>query len=485
MNKYILTIEIIYLIVIAIVCMRIIYDTRSPSKSLAYILSVIFIPILGILFYFTFGVNYRKRSIYSKKLLADEEKFKDFNKVIISHDDDNNITLNTDVINSEDILIKLLANDNSSPLTIGNEVKILVNGEEKFPELIEAIKLAKHHIHLEYYIYEDSIIGNTLKNILINKAKEGVKIRLIYDDFGSKSIRKKIVKELRAGGVEAYPFNRIRLLFFANRINYRNHRKIIVIDGKTGFTGGINISDRYINNAQDNSKKFWRDTHIRIDGPGVMMLQHIFLCDWNFCSNQQIKAQLELFNAPSSNNSNVKIQIASSGPDSPNSTIMLSLLKAITMAKKEILITTPYFIPGGSIIDGLKLAALGGVSVKLIVPGISDSKIVNAAAYTYYGELMRSGVEIYRYYKGFIHAKTMIIDESFSIIGTANMNHRSFNLDFEVNANIYDAEVSKKLRHLFYEDLKYSKKISLMQWIERPFRVKLAERIARLFSPMF
>jgi len=464
--------------------MRIIYDTRSPSKTLAYILAAVLIPVFGIVFYLMFGINHRKHILYSKKLIADEEKYKDFNMLIAS---ESNKILSEFVINNNSIasLIKLLLNENSSPITKGNSVKILINGEEKFPEVIEILKAAKHHIHLEYYIYENDIIGNLIKDILIAKAKEGVKVRFIYDDFGSRNIRKKLVKELRMAGVEAYPFNRVRFPKFANRMNYRNHRKIIVVDGKIAFTGGINISDKYINEKQFKNKHYWRDTHIRIDGPAVMMLQHIFLCDWNFSSNQQIKIENELFNATPLENKNVIIQIVSSGPDSPNSSIMLSLLKAITIARTEILITTPYFIPGGSIIDGLKLASLSGVSVKMLVPGISDSKIVNAAAHTYYDELMQSGIEIYLYKKGFIHAKTMVIDNLLSVIGSANMNHRSFNFDFEVNTNIYDAEISEQLRNLFYQDLQYADKIVYEEWKNKPVWIKMLERIARLFSPVF
>jgi len=309
-------------------------------------------------------------------------------------------------------------------------------------------------------------------------------VRFIYDDFGSRQIRKKLVKELKEGGVEAYPFNRVRLLLFANRINYRNHRKIIVIDGKTGFTGGINISDRYINDGKIKNKVYWRDTHLRIDGPGIVILQHVFLCDWNFCSGQKVEAERKYFNTTPMPDSDVRIQIAASGPDSPNSTIMLSLLKAITMAKKEVLITTPYFIPGGSILDGLTMAALSGVSVKILVPGITDSVIVNKAARSYYGELMNAGVEIYIYRKGFIHAKTMVIDNFVSIIGTTNLNHRSFNLDFEVNANIYDTAFSENLSKVFYADLRDAEKINIERWKSRPAYLKLVERLARLLSPV-
>lgn len=481
--NWILLSEIAYLIILILVCLRIIYDTRSASKTLAYLLMAIFVPFAGMIFYFIFGVNYRKKIIYSKKLITDEKKHRELDERIISS---TLITLkmNPGGIREDEGLVNLLLHENLSPLTTGNKARLLINGENKFPEVIRAMKSAKDHIHLEYYIYENDNIGNQIKDVLIEKAREGVKVRLIYDDFGSSSIRKKLVNELRENGIEAYPFNRIRLLLFANRANYRNHRKIIVIDGETGFTGGINISDRYINDGNLKNEMFWRDTHIRIDGPGVFILQHIFLCDWNFCSDQKVEAEERYFNMSPVAGGNIRIQIAASGPDSPNSTIMLSMLKGITLAKKEILITTPYFIPGGSIIDGIVMAALGGVKVKLLVPGITDSRIVNAAARTYYEELLNAGVEIYLYRKGFVHAKTMVIDSSVSIVGTANLNHRSFNLDFEVNAHIYDRHFSEKLRGVFYDDIKESEKIDFGTWKARPVYLKLAERIARLLSPV-
>jgi len=481
--RWSLLLEISYGIILLAACIRIIYDTRSSTKTLAYLLLAVFVPVAGMIFYFLLGVNYRKHQIYSKKLIMDEKASRALNEMIISVTE-KNLLENEDVINDTRGIVRILLYDNLSPLTAGNRIALLINGEEKFPEVIKAIESARDHIHLEYYIYENDTIGNKIKDLLIRKAREGVKVRLIYDDFGSRSIRKQLVKELRNGGVEAFPFNRIRLPFFANRINYRNHRKIIVVDGTTGFTGGINISDRYINDPRMDNRYFWRDTHIRIDGPGIIFLQNIFLCDWNFCSGQQIEPEKKHFNTSRQPGGNIYVQIAASGPDSPNSTIMLSILKAVSIAKEEILITTPYFIPGGSIIDSLKMALLGGVSVKLLVPGISDSRVVNAAARSYYGELLGAGAEIFLYRKGFVHSKIMVIDGSFAVVGSANMNHRSFNLDFEVNANIYSAEFAGRMKRMFLADIKDAEKIEYQQWQDRPLLVRLVERTARLLSPL-
>ncbi len=474
--------DILYVILVILVCLRIIYDTDSSSKTLAYVLLAIFIPVAGMLFYFTFGINYRKRLIYSKKLIKDEAKLIELNQRIISYSR-KNLKRNAKEVGNGESMVNLLMNDSLSPLTDGNYVKVLINGEKKFPEVIETLKNARHHIHLEYYIYEDDHIGNQIKDVLIEKARQGVQVRFIYDDFGSRSIRSKLVKELRKAGVEAYPFNRVRMLLFANRINYRNHRKIIIVDGNHGFIGGINISDRYINGKEDPDNLYWRDTHMRIDGPGILYLQHTFLCDWNFCSGQSIQPDGLHFDQVR-HDTNVSVQIAASGPDSPTSTIMLSFLKAINLAKSEILLTTPYFVPGDSIMDAIKVAGLGGVKVKILVPGISDSYWVNTAAWSNYDDLLQAGVEIYLYRKGFIHAKTMVIDNQMSILGTANMDHRSFDLNFEVNAIVYDHEFAVKLRKIFLYDIGNAERIGMEGAISRPLYRRLSERIARLLSPL-
>jgi len=478
-----LVVEIFYILLVIVVCLRIIYDTRNSAKALAYLLFAVFVPVWGMIFYFVFGINYRKQAIYSRKLIDDEHRLKKLTERIYAASEANLIAHAEGVTDGKK-LVKLLLRENQSPLTSGNKVKLLINGEQKFDELFMAISEARDHIHLEYYIIENDNIGNRLKDLLIKKAREGVKVRLIYDDFGSSSIRGRFVKELRKGGVEAYPFNRVRFLYFANRINYRNHRKIVVIDSRTAFIGGVNISDRYINQPGDEDRQFWRDTHLRIDGPGIFLLQHIFVSDWNFCSGQKLDLDQTYFSDPPAAQGSANVQIAYSGPDSPNSTIMFSFLKAINLAQREILLTTPYLIPDDSVMDALTMAALSGVKVKILIPGISDSKLVSMAASTNYGDLLRAGVEIYRYQKGFVHAKTLTVDGSISIVGTANMDHRSFYLNFEVNAIIYSTEFAEELRRSFYKDIESSSLIQYEEWVSRPFYTKLAERTARLFSPL-
>ena len=476
--------EIIYFLIVGLVALRIIYDTRSHVKTLAYLLLVIFVPVFGIFFYFSFGINYQKRKIYSKKLVQDEDLRRKLQNDILEYSKD---TLErTPEIQSSKELAVLLFRDIKSPLTGNNKVKVLINGENKFPEVLAAMRRAKDHIHIEYYIYEDDEIGQAIEEVLIQKAKEGVEVRFIYDDFGSRSIRRKMVPRLRAAGVMAFPFHKIFFLFFANRLNYRNHRKIIVVDGQTAFVGGINVSDRYINKPSDSEKLFWRDTHLRIDGPGVHYLQYLFLGDWNFCADEKLQPTDTFFPKPDS--FSVKgdqvLQIAAGGPDSDLPTVLFSMMQAINHATEEILITTPYFIPGESMLNALVIAALSGVSVKLLVPGVSDSRLVNAAARSYYNELLEVGVEVYLYRKGFVHAKTLVCDRKIAIVGTANMDYRSFDLNFEVNAVVFSRETAKKLREVFYEDIKEADKIDPVAWQSRPKYRQLLEKTAKLLSPL-
>ena len=377
-------------------------------------------------------------------------------------------------------LAVMLEKELRSPLTRRNKVKLLLNGEEKFPEVLEALRNAKHHIHIEYYIYEQDKIGEQIEELLILKANEGVEVRFIYDDFGSPNIKKKIEERMRKAGIEIYPFQKVHFYLLANRLNYRNHRKIIVIDGQIGFTGGINVCDKYINNGSQ--KLFWRDTHLRIDGPGVFYLQYLFLADWNFCSGKVLAPEKFHFSVPADSKDDCFLQVAASGPDSVQPSILFSLLQAIYLARKEILITTPYFIPGDSILQALRIAALSGLSVKLLVPGVADSRLVNAASKSYYEDLLCAGVDIYMYQKGFVHAKTLVADGILSIIGTANMDLRSFELNFEVNVMLYDRKFSEQLRTVFFKDLEDAEKIDKDAWCQRPAYNQLPERIARLFS---
>ncbi|HXJ98702.1 MAG TPA: cardiolipin synthase [Gelidibacter sp.] len=481
--NWILLGEIAYALLAITVILKVLYDTRSTTKALAYILFIVFVPFVGMIFYFSVGINYRKRKLYSRKIIQDGPIRNSIRDAMIAYSE--SISKSGLLDNRYQKLSEYIRQAGSSPLTANNEVKLLINGEEKFPELLKALENAKSHIHIEYYIYENDITGNAVADVLIKKAKEGVEVRFLYDDFGSHGLGKTFIKRLEDAGVQTAPFYKIIWYAFANRINYRNHRKIIIIDGNVGFIGGINMSDRYRNDLQKDNHLFWRDTHLMIKGISTSYLQYLFLCDWNFCSPVRLDYDKIYFPDQLQNSKleNDVVQIAASGPDSAQPVIFYSLMEAIGSAKKNIYITSPYFIPGESLMDALIIAIQSGLDVKILIPGISDSKMVNAAARAHYTELLKYDVKIYQYNKGFVHAKTMVIDDNLAIVGSANMDYRSFDLNFEVNAMVYSQSIAKQLTDVFYNDIKDADLIDAEVWLNRPTYVLLWERAVRLLSP--
>ncbi len=463
---------------------RIIRDTHSPEKTLAYLLLVIILPVAGAVFYFSFGINYRKERLYSKKVIADDELFSRIEERVMTSSR-KILAENAEELAEVDDMIQLLLNDSKCVLTY-DQTQLLINGEEKFPEVFSELQKANHFIHIEYYIVEEGEMTNTLFEILMQKAKEGVKVRFIYDDFGSHRLKRYRVSELRKAGVEVFPFYKIRLFLLANRLNYRDHRKIIIIDGHTGFVGGINFSDKYRNHPSEQPERlYWRDTHLKLVGAAVNNLQYHFIANWNFCSGQSLEVDRSLFPVDFSDRTGEDlVQIVAGGPDYPRSSIMLSYFTAIVMAKKRIYITSPYFIPNTSIFDALVKAALSGKDVRLLLPGISDSRIVNAAAKSYFSELLKSGVRIFLYKKGFVHAKTLLVDDMLSMVGTANMDVRSFDLNFEINAVVYSRRINSELHTAFLHDLEYSEEVSPVEWAKRGKMAELGDGCARLLSPL-
>lgn len=473
--------EIIYFIIVGLTTIKIIIDTKNSGKTLAYLLLIIFVPIAGIIIYFLFGVNFRKNKFYSYKVEYNEEVFERVKKYLTES--------NASVMQSENRMIKgyenvikVLFNDINSPLFKQNKVELLINGEGKFPKVFDSIKKAKHHIHIEYYIYDNDVIGNTLADLLIEKSREGVQVKFLYDAFGSPKIKRNIVKKLKANGVMVSPVNPIKFRLLANRINYRDHRKIIIIDGNEGFVGGINVSDKYINS--DKNDLYWRDTHLHIQGPAIFYLQFMFLSSWIFSTETSPALDENYFKTENKETDNALVQFVSGGPDHPYSTILSGTLAALYSAKKRIWITTPYFIPSDALLIAIKQAAISGIEVKLIVPQKSDSIFVNAASYSYYLEIMEAGVEVFLYTKGFVHAKTIVIDDHLSIVGTANIDVRSQELNFEVNAMVYEEKLNKTLADAFNNDLVYCQQIDTEQWKNRNKFKKFFEYLARLLSPL-
>ncbi|REG87346.1 cardiolipin synthase [Winogradskyella sediminis] len=449
----------------------------NPTKALSYIIGLLALPFIGLLIYYLFGQEYRKNKIFSRKHVLNQSIIKKIQKELeLDSEDINEVD---DVLEQKSKVIPLLYNNENSKLTIRNEVKLIKNGDEKFKILFKDLKEAQYHIHLEYFVIKDDKIGTELLNILCDKAKDGLEIRIVIDDVGS-SISSKMKRKLKDCGIEMHPFMPVRFSNSTGKMNYRDHRKIVVIDGKIGYVGGVNVSDNYINAYND---RYWRDTHIRLTGEAVKPLQILFFTTWDFVSGDELEISKTYF--PEHNcKDNVPLQIAASGPDTDWSNVMEAIFVAITNAEDHVYITTPYFIPNSEIVTALQVLARSNKDVKVIVPKKSDSWIAEYATNSYLEMLLEAGVEVYQYTKGFIHAKTMVVDGVFSSVGTTNMDYRSFNINFEVNALIYDETISSELTEFFNDDLKHSEKLELESWKNRSKRTKLVEAVARLMAPI-
>ncbi|WP_040253505.1 cardiolipin synthase [Psychroserpens mesophilus] len=466
-----------YLLAVSAV-ITILLKNINPSKTVAYIMVLVFFPFFGLIVYYLFGQEYRKSKIFNRKDIANTNIIKSVgDNLRVEEKKFDHIDIDLD---DKIKLIKLLKASDKSPLTLDNSVDILKNGEVKFERLFEDLKQAKQYIHLEYYIIKDDAIGTELLDIISEKAKAGIEVKLSYDDVGSK-LSSTMKHQLNECGVEHFPFMPVAFSSLTGKSNYRNHRKIAIIDGTIGYIGGINVSDNYVNNS--NKSKYWRDTHLRIHGEAVKVLQFHFLTTWEFVSDTKLDIKKIYFPEVDSN-SNVAVQIAASGPDTDWANIMEAILTAINNAEDYIYLTTPYFIPNPQIISALQIASKVGVDVKLLIPKNSDSWVAENATNSYLDTLMEAGIEVYRYCKGFIHAKTMVVDDVFSTIGTCNLDNRSFNINFEINALIYNKKQSEILKNHFLEDLKDSECIDFESWKNRSKFSKLKESFARLWSPL-
>lgn len=483
MAFYSLLISTILLLNIILAFLVIFFERKDPVATWAWLMVLTFIPILGFILYMLFGQNLRNRKLFQ----WEERKKLGIEPVLASQllqISSNQLRTTNAVIQQNQDLIYMNLFNNDAVLTENNHVDIFTDGKEKFDSLFTDIKNAKKSIHLQYYIFKNDDLGSKLISLLVEKAKEGVEVRLLYDELGSRTLRKKAFKELRkAGGfVEVFFPSKFHLMNL--RLNYRNHRKLGIIDGKIGYIGGFNVGDEYLGlNAKFG---YWRDTHLRIRGKAIYAIQTRFILDWNQASHQHdihyspdyFPGQAEKFLG------NIGMQIVSSGPDSEWEQIKNGFIKMITSAKKSVYIQTPYFIPDASLLDTLRIAALSGVDVRIMIPNKPDHMFVYWATYSYIGEMLRAGVKIYIYENGFIHAKTLIVDNKISSVGTANIDMRSFRLNFEVNAFIYSEEVAQQLSNAFLEDMDLSTNLTLDMYSKRSLWIKIKESFSRLLSPL-
>lgn len=474
---------------LAMICVVIFFERRNPSKTMTWLLLLVLLPGVGFVLYLIFGENLRKRNIIKTKRTAEaflsSEGAKDVYDIYAAIEEQR-LWLETEdsdlVFNRDDKqAIKLLLNSGNTPVTAGNKMKLFTEGVSKFDKLLEDISKAQKHIHVEYYIIKDDVIGNRLREALIERAKAGVEVRVLYDDFGCYKllIKKDFFKSMREAGIELKSFMQDRVLIYRN-INYRNHRKIVIIDGEIGYMGGVNVGDEYVHQSKFG---FWRDTHLRFEGNIVNMLQLVFLQDW-FLRTEEMLIKDKYFKIIDEPAGNAVVQIAASGADSQHPTIYQSYFYNIAHAKKSVYIQTPYFIPDESLVTALKSAILSGVDVRIMFPGSPDHFIVYNASHSYIEEIAELGAKIYFYEKGFIHSKVMMVDHEFASIGTANMDVRSFSINSEINALIYDDDSVNQIYNMFENDMKDCSILDLETYLNKPLPRKFKEALCRLFSPI-
>lgn len=466
----------IVVINIFLVFVLIFFERKNPTTTWAWLLVIMFLPVVGFIIYLLFGQNLTREKMFSHKLVNDKIKKEYFNKARRDYEYDEDTAENIDII-------QLNFRNTGALYTQKNKVDLFFEGASKFKKLYEEIEKAEKFIHVEYYIIQKDSTGKELINRLTKKLKEGVEVKLLFDGMGSYKINsKKLLKEfLKAGGEYAVFFPNI-LPYINKRINYRNHRKIVVIDGKKAFVGGFNVGDEYL--SKDKKIGYWRDTHIMIEGEAVKDLEERFLLDWSYASGEEIDDFNKYIKENNAANSITGMQIVSSGPDHKEPYIRNVYLKVINNAKKYVYLQSPYFVPDETMLDAIKLSALSGVDLRIMIPGIPDHKFMAWAANSYIGELLESGVRVYLYNKGFLHCKVIVSDDTVCSVGTANMDIRSFSLNFETNAVIYNTSISEKMKNQFMEDMEFCKEIKLEDFKNRSRTTKIAESVVRLLSPI-
>lgn len=469
--------EIVAFIFIGVYCITIlglvfvvIAENRNPLKTIPWVIVLLFAPVAGLVFYFFFGQDNRKQKIISRRTY----------KRIMKRPQEGILPQDVCVVPDNYVsLSALINNTNQSALLYGSNITIYTSGHEKMNALLEEIARASHHIHIQYYIFCDDESGNRIKDALIAKVREGVQVRLLYDDVGCWNVKNRFFKEMKDAGIEVHPFLRVAFPVFTSKVNYRNHRKIVVIDGQVGFMGGMNIADRYVKGTKWGS---WRDSHFKIEGKGVHGLQSAFLIDWYVASKTLLTSKR--YYPPTKVFCNNIMQIVTSGPVGQWRTLLQAIIYAIANAKKYIYIQTPYFLPTEGLNTALQVAALGGIDVRLMLPKRSDSKMINMATRSFIDEMVKAGVKVYFYTPGFLHAKLVLIDDALTSIGSANMDFRSFEHNFEINAFVYDSNFAKQMNRVFHHDMQNCERLVPARWLSRPAKQRLSESFMRLFSPL-
>lgn len=458
-------------------------ERRNVGTTWAWVMILFFLPLVGFVLYLYLGQNLSKMRIYRFKGESREQL-----EAMVEQQkrqlEEGQIQFSDAAMGHHRDLIHMNLMNGKVLYTQDNRVEIFTDGGEKFNSLLQAIRGARRHVHLMYYRIRYDNLGRQLIQALADKAAEGVEVRFLYDDIGSIKRPRRMFKKLLASGGSVAAFFPSKIPYLNMRINFRNHRKVAVIDGEIGYIGGFNIGDEYL--GKDPRFGYWRDTHLRLTGGAVRQLQMQFLLDWNFAStksNLPLGGEYMPLTKPE-HRGTVGVQIVSSGPDTESEQIKQGYIKMINGAKRMICLQTPYFIPDESVLTALKLAILSGVEVRFMIPAKPDHPMVYWASYSYLGDLLRIGMRCFLYHKGFLHAKAMVVDGEVGSVGTANIDVRSFRLNFEVNAFLYDTETAARLQAIFEEDMRYSTELTYDAYMKRSRWTKVKESVLRLLSPI-
>lgn len=469
-NNFILVFQLLYVLTAIGTVIVVISENRNPLKTISWVLVLLLLPLVGLIFYYFFGEDHRKQRLISRKM------HKRLNKKALDRDNQQEVLNSPTEYKS---LISLLNRLKNSPLYGGNEITFYSNGKDKFDALFEEIRKAKKHIHLQYYIFMDDTIGQQVRDLLVQKVHEGVEVRVLYDDVGSWKAKSKFFKEMAKEGIRVEAFLKVAFPLLTSRVNYRNHRKVVIIDGEIGFMGGMNIADRYIDGVNDG---VWRDSHFKLEGKAVHGLQTSFAIDW-YASCSEFLSSDKYFPVLPTVGENL-MQITTSGPMGEFKEIHQGVFHAIMNAKEYVYIQTPYFIPTDSLLLAIQTAALSGVDVRIMIPKKSDTTFVQIATLSYIKNLLDAKVKIYFFTNGFIHSKLTVIDDKLTITGSANMDVRSFEHNFEIEAFIYNANTALEAKEIFHKDMLDSEIIITEKWETRPRYMKFSESVLRMFTPL-
>lgn len=464
---------LLYVVITVPAIITVLMDNRQPAKTMAWILVFFFIPFVGIIFYFFFGQNTRKERLISDRSMDQLTK-----RSMLEFVEQENLHLP----DSNKPLMNLFANQSWALPFKDNQVDIYTDGYDFFLTLLYNIGQAKHHIHLDIYIFEADALGYLIADALIDKAEQGVEVRLIYDDVGCWKVQDEFFERMRDAGIDVHSFMPVRFPAFTSKVNYRNHRKLCVIDGKVGFIGGMNIALRYV---KGDKKQAWRDTHLRIEGGGVYAIQRAFLVDWYFVDRTLVTNRQYYPPVSVHIHNNCLVQIVTSSPISPWPDIMQGYVRILLQARKYVYMETPYFLPTEPVLFAMRTAALAGVDIRLMLPRHADAKLVEWASRSYVMEAIEAGVKVYLYTAGFNHSKLLVSDDDLCTIGSTNIDFRSFENNFEANAFFFDEGMAQRVKAVYLRDEAKSILVDdVSYFVKRPFLQRLFESTVRLLSPL-